>query len=367
MIKLRPLLSFSALCLVFAYQIAWANSNHIRLTQQQIDNLGINLGKLEPASHVPLFSAPAKVVVPPAHEFVVSASQAGLIVKMNAAVGDKVNQGELIALVNSPDLLALQGNYLKSVGALKLATANYNRDKKLRKEGVVSGRNEQEAYSAYNAAAVDMNEARQLLKIAGMNAVDLKQLDNSGTLASQIAIRSPISGRVIERMAATGSRVDNLAPLYRIANLDELWLEINIPQEHIGDLRVGDRVQVENGLAEATIKVLGQNVNPENQTIPARAIIISATQSIRVGQKVTVHAIQSNNTVTYQLPDTAIAHNEGKAYIFIRTGDGFNVSEVAILGKHDTGSVVSGNLTGDEEIAIDNAVTLKANWLGEGE
>ena len=63
---------------------------------------------------------------------------------MNASVGDKVEKGEVLGLINSPDLLTLQGNYLKAVGALKLASATYNRDKKLLKEGVISGRNEQE-------------------------------------------------------------------------------------------------------------------------------------------------------------------------------------------------------------------------------
>ena len=343
-----------------------ADGHSLTLTRQQIDSLGISLGKLQPVEYIPIFSAPAKVVVPPAHEFVVSTSQPGLIEKMNASIGDKVNKGEVLALINSPELLTLQGNYLKAVSALKLAAATYNRNKKLRMEGVLSGRNEQEAYSAYNAAAVEVSEARQLLSISGMSAADIKQLDATGKLASRLTIRSPISGRIIDRMASSGSRVDNLAPLFRIANLDELWLEINIPQEHIGDLKPGDLVRVENGLAEAVVKVVGQNVNPENQTIPARALIKTGSPSVRVGQKVTVQAARESKQVSYLLPDSAIVRNAGKAYIFIRTGEGFKVSEVAVLGKRENGSVISGGLTGDETIAIENTVTLKANWLGLG-
>ena len=353
-------------CGLLATSVIRAEDNTIGLTEQQIENLGIKLGKPLLTGRVPLFSAPAKVVVPPAHEFVVSSSHAGLIVKMNAAVGDKATKGELLATINSPELLTLQGNYLKSVGVLKLATATYNRDRKLRKEGVISGRGEQEAYSAFNTAAIEVNEALQLLKIAGMNKSDLKQLDNSGKLASQISIRSPITGRVIERMAVTGNRVDSMAPLYRIANLDELWLEINIPQEHSGDLALGDKVEVENSFAEASLKVLGQAVNPENQTIPGRALVTGNAASLKVGQKVTVQVIQSGDQITYNIPDNAIARKEGKAYVFIRNKDGFKVSEISVLGKQAEGSVVSGNLTADDEIAFNNAVTLKANWLGLG-
>ncbi len=363
---LKNLLLVSILGLSIVSTISLADDNFIKLSQQQIDNLGIKIGKLEPASHVPLFTAPAKVVVPPAHEFIVSTSQAGLVVKMNASVGDKVAKGEVLGLINSPDLLTLQGNYLKAVGALKLATATYNRDKTLRKEGVISGRSEQEAFSLYNAALIEANETKQLLQIAGMTASEFKQLDSTGRLASQISIRSPIAGRVIERMAVTGTHVDPMSPLYRVANLDELWLEINIPQDYIDDVRIGDKIQVEDSLAEAEINVLGQSVNPESQTILARAVIRDNPSSVRVGQKVNIQHLQASDSVTYKLPDVAIAHNGGKTYVFIRDKDGFKVSQVTILGKQADGSVITGNFSGNEDIAINNAAALKATMLGLG-
>ena len=345
---------------------SWAGENFIKLSQQQVENLGIKIGKLEPASHVPLFTAPAKVVVPPAHEFIVSTSQAGLVVKMNASVGDKVAKGEVLGLINSPDLLTLQSHYLKTVGALKLASATYNRDKKLRKEGVVSGRDEQSAFSTYNAALVEANETKQLLQIAGMTTSEIKQLDGTGHLASQISIRSPISGSVIERMVVSGTHVDPMSPLYRIANLDELWLEINIPQDYIDDVKIGDKVRVENGSAEAEINLLGQSVNPENQTVLARAVIKDNPSSVRVGQKVTIQHLQTSDAITYKLPNVAIAHHEGKTYLFIRDRDGFKVSEITIRGKQADSSVISGSFSGNEDIAINNASALKAIMLGLG-
>ena len=366
MSEIKILVFVSALGLAIFSPISWSAGNFIQLSQQQFDNIGIKLGKLKPASHIPLFIAPAKVVVPPANDFIVSTSQAGLVVKMNASVGDKVAKGELLGLVSSPDLLTLQGNYLKAVGALKLTSATYNRDKKLRKEGVISGRNEQEAFSLYNASVIDVNEAKQLLQFAGMTADDVKQLDSTGRLVSQISVKSPIAGRVIERMVVSGTRVDAMAPLYRVANLDELWLEINIPQGYIDDVKIGDKVQVENALAEAQINVLGQSVNPENQTILARAIIRENPSSVRVGQKVNIQHMQTSDAVTYFMPDSGIAHQEGKTYLFIKEKKGFRVSQVNILGKQADGSVISGNLSGDETIAIDNAAALKANWLGLG-
>jgi len=194
----------------------------------------------------------------------------------------------------------------------------------------------------------------------------MKQLDNRGQLASQVTIRSPIAGRVIERMAVSGAHVDPLTPLYRVANLDELWLEINIPQERIGDIKIGDQVQVEKGSAKAEIKQLSQSVNPDNQTILAKAIVIDSPSTIRVGQKVTIQIFQTSDANTYKMPDVAIAHHEGKTYVFIKGKDGFKASQVAILGKQAGDSVITGNFTGDEDVAINNASAIKATMLGLG-
>jgi cobalt-zinc-cadmium efflux system membrane fusion protein len=362
--KIKILISVLSLA-VFSHN-SLAEGNFIQLSKQQIDNLGITVGNLAPTRDIPLFTAPAKVVVPPSHDFIVSTTQAGLVVKMNASVGDKIAKGEILAVINSPVLLTLQSNYLKAVSALKLTSATYNRDKTLRKEGVISGRGEQESLSRYNASIIEENEAKQLLQIAGMSQSDIKHLDKTSQLVSQIDIRSPITGRVIERMVVSGARVDALTPLYRVANLDELWLEINIPQEHIVDIKVGDQVQVENGMASAEIRVLSQSVNPENQVILAKAIIKDKPSTVRVGQKVTIQLVQNSDAATFTLPDSAIAHNDGKTFIFIRDNDGFRVSEVTILGQQSGGSVITGTFSGDEKVAINNAAVLKANWLGLG-
>ncbi len=89
----------------------------------------------------------------------------------------------------------------------------------------------------------------------------------------QLNVRAPIAGVVMERLAVVGTHIDMMAPLYRIANLDELWLEIAIPQERMGSIKIGDQVLVENSEVSAKITLLGQSVNPENQTILARAIV----------------------------------------------------------------------------------------------
>ncbi|MGZ8240651.1 MAG: efflux RND transporter periplasmic adaptor subunit [Methylobacter sp.] len=359
-----------------------ASESVIQISKAHLENLGVKLGKPVPVKQIPVLYAPAKVVIPPTQEFIVSASQAGLINKLNVAIGDRVKKGQILAQLKSPELLSLQRLYLKADSELQLGLLSYQRDKKLLEEGVIADRRWQETRSQYNAFLSEVNEHRQLLEIAGMSDSDIKHLNKTHKLTSQLNVYAPISGVVIDRMAVAGTRIDILAPLYRIANLDELWLEINIPQERIGSIKVGDQVLIESTTAgiqaleqrneqqlaavKAEISLLGQSVNPENQTILARAIIKGEQTAVKAGQRINTQIIHTSDKAVFKIPNAAIAQNEGKAFIFIRNSQGFLVQPVTVIGKQNDESIISDNFTGNEEIAVKGAVALKANWLGLG-
>jgi len=340
--------------------------NAIKISRDHFNNLGVTLGKLELAKQIPVLIAPAKVVIPPTREYIVSASQAGLITKLNASMGDNVKKGDILAQINSPDLLSMQRLYLKASSDMQLSYLAYQRDKKLLDDGVIAERRWQETRSQYNAFVFEVNERKQLLDIAGMTPGEIDRLGKTHQLSSQLSVHSPISGVVMERIAFAGERIDILAPLYRIANLDELWLEINIPHERIGSIKIGDKVLVENTPISAAITVLGQSVNPTNQTLLARATIKGKQSAVRAGQTINTKIVQAIETTAFKVPNTAIAQNEGKTFIFIRDQDGFKVSPISVLGKQGEESIISGDLTGSEDIAIKGAVALKAKWLGLG-
>jgi cobalt-zinc-cadmium efflux system membrane fusion protein len=362
-----------ALLLSLAGFCSHATENVVEISQENIENLGINLSKPEPVTQIPVLSAPAKVVIPPTQEYIVSAAQAGVIDKLNVAIGDKVAKGQILAQLNSPDLLTLQREYLKAGTAQQASLINYNRDKKLLEEGVIPERRWQETSSQYHSAVSETDEHKQLLEIAGVTAGEVDHLAKTHRLTRQLNVRAPIAGVVMERLAVAGTHIDMMAPLYRIANLDELWLEIAIPQERMDRIKIGDRVVVENSDVTAKIALLGQSVNPENQTILARAVVETAhshalpeNAPLRPGQRLNTRIIQPGDKAAFKIPNTAIAWNEGKAFIFIRNQQGFSVTPVTVVGKQDGESIVSGEFTGNEEIAVSGAVALKATWLGLG-
>jgi len=344
-----------------------AATNPIVLTNEQIKHLGIQLGVLKSANNIPLLTAPAKVVVPPAHEQIVSAPQAGLVSQLNFAVGDSVKKGEIVAQINSPDIVGLQQRYLQVENQRQLALANYQRDRNLFAEGVIAQKRWQEARSQYAILESEAKSARQLLQIAGMSEAQLRNLAQTGRFASQLTLYAPLSGVVIEKMVVAGERLNSLSPLYKVANLDELWLEIAVAQEQMNAVHVGDNVAIVNTPISARIVLLGKSINLSNQTVTVRAVINQRQPAVRAGQTVMIQLIQANDQTAFTVPSTALAQNEGKSYLFIRDKNGFKVHPVTMMAKQGTEVVISGALTGKEQIAANGAVALKALWLGLGE
>ena len=338
----------------------------IELSQLQIDKLGVKIGNLEVVEQVPLFNAPAKVTVPPSEEFVISAPQSGLVSKLSVAIGDHVEKDQVIAVLKSPEFLSLQRRFLKTISNRSLAYTGYQRDKKLFAEGVISQRRWQETKTRYLGLVSEVNETRQLLEISGMSQEDIKSLARTRRLSGELKVHTPISGVVLDRSVVAGERVDELAPLYRIANLSTLWLEVDVPQEKISKLRIGDKLLVKDTAVSALISMLGKNVNSENQTILVRAVVENPNSNVRVGQRVTVQVIQQSEKQVFKISNSGIAQSEGKYYIFIRSNDGFLVKELNILGRERSHSMITGNLTGQEKVAVQGSVALKAVWLGLG-
>lgn len=363
---MKKILACLLVLLAVSFKVC-AEDAQITLSETQIEHLGIEVDKLNSNEQSHLLYAPATVVAPANRELLISTSQPGLVTKLAVNLGDPINQGQVLAQLNSPELVNLQREFLTASSELELVNQGYQRDQKLFEEGVIPARRWQETQAQQHNATAQLDTVRQLLMMAGMSSADIQHLASHRQLNNVLTIRSPINGVVLERLATLGARLDLQAPLYRIADLSELWLEINIPQERLKSIKIGDTVKLDQHQAvTAKIQLLGQSVDDTNQTIMARAVVSKANSGLRIGQHLTAQIMQHSQEASFAVPNTAIAQYQGHAYVFLRNAEGFAVHEVTVSGHQRDQAQISGNLSGNEQIASKGAAALKAAWLGLG-
>jgi len=338
----------------------------VKVNPEQEQHIGIRTLKPEPIDSVPLARAPARVSLPPQNEYIVSAAQAGLVSKVEVAIGVKIGKGQVLARLQSPSLLSLQRGVLDAATGFNLAKAKLNRDTTLLEEGVIARMRFQETASDYERYATGLKEAEQILAAAGTSEADIENLKKTRMLNSFMNVAAPIDGVILERMVTAGQRVDVLAPLFRIGKLDELWLEIDMPQERLNELRLGDQVRIENTAYSARIAHIGQSVSAGSQSALVRAIIAGAPKDIRPGQNVNVQISHASTDRLFRLPIAALLNQEGKTYVFARVPGGFAAKPVAVASTEERHVVIHEGLQGDEQVVTQGVAALKASWTGIG-
>lgn len=337
------------------------------MSAQQAEHLAIRAVVPEHVDSLPLAWAPGRVVVPPQHEFLVSAPQAGLVSKVEVALGARVRAGQVLAELQSPELVAQQRGLLNAFTEFELARQQLQRDQTLLNEGIISRLRWQETKSRFDKAQTQLREAEQVLGLSGMKPDELKQLEATRQLGDTLKLRSPVDGLLLERMAVAGQRVDILTPLFRVANVDELWLEISVPQERAAEIRIGDRVSLENPKITGRITQVSQSISPTSQSILVRSVIEKHASGVLAGQNVNVLISHASTDYIVRLPLSALVNQNGRQYVFVRVAEGFAVRPVAVAGVEARDMVVHEGLQPGDEVVVQGVAALKAAWLGMGQ
>ncbi len=219
----------------------------------------------------------------------ISAYIDGRLEKMYANyAGVKVNEGDDLALIYSPQLYTAQTEFITSM----------NSDGKIGRFQISGG---------------DLNKmARENLTELGMTESQIDQLGKSGKPMSRIRIKSPQSGTVIEKSAVEGDYVKTGHKLYRVADLSSVWLMLDLFPDDASAVRFGQQVEAEiqsmpGEVFTGRVAFIDPTVNPKTRTVRVRVEIMNFDGKLRPGDyataRVTVPAIPMD-----QVYDPALAN-----------------------------------------------------------
>jgi RND family efflux transporter MFP subunit len=350
--------TFAAAALALAFSAGAANPDFIPVSTVQSQALGIVTRQVTAAGAAAASGLPATVSIPNNQVRVIAAPLAGVVESLETAPGMSVKKGQVLARIASPQALELQRDRLQADAQAGLARQSLNRDEQLFREGLIAESRVQasRANAAQNAAQAA--ERRQALALA--------QYSGGQTLS----LIAPISGSVLEQNVSVGQRVEQAAPLYRIARLDPLSVEIQAPLTVAGQARVGTVLHIPSAGASGELIAVGRAVDPASQSVLLRGLITRGAQNLRPGQATTVDLeVSATGAAAMQIPGSAVLHQQGKQWVFVvaREGKtaGYRALPINVTGKLGDAVLVSG-LAADAQVVTAGVAALKASWLGIG-
>lgn len=338
----------------------------IKITPQQMQSLGIKTVALSSGS-AGGHGMPGQVTVPNNQLYIVSAPLAGLVQGTLVAPSQTVKKGQPLARLQSPALIEAQREFLQVSVQSQLAHQTMARDEQLFKEGIIAESRYLAAKGNYAQAAAAAAERRQALRLYGMSAAAIAKLQGGHALSDTVDLVSPIDGVVLEQNAVAGQRAEASAPLYKIGKLSPLWLEIQAPVSMAAGLREGGAVTVPAFQAAGRVLSVGRSVASGSQTVAVRAEITQGAERLRVGQFVEAQlAVAAGGAKEWRLPNAALVRNQGKAYVFVQTTEGFRAQPVTVMSETADGVTITGGLKGTELVAVSGVAALKGSWVGVG-
>jgi len=361
--KISYILGFIVLSIA---QFAWAGDD-VALSAKQAQALGIVTAVLSGKHSGEVSGLPAQVVIPANQMFVISTPLPAMVEQTLVGVGDSVRKGQPIARLQSPALAEAQRGLVQASVQSRLAKENLARDEALWKDGIIA----ESRYRATRGLALEtkaaLSERKQLLRLSGMSDTAIAQLQSDNNLSSRLTMTAPVDGVVLEKTASAGQRLDAVVPMFKIARLNPLALEIQAPLAYTRDLKIGATITVPAYAASGKLTAIGRSLTSTNQTILLRATIQHGAENLRPGQFVEASiSTGANGGAQWEIPNSAISRIASKTVVFVKTHQGFRAQTINVLNEGAQNSVIGGELKGDEIIAVRGTATLKSSLMGIG-
>lgn len=287
----------------------------------------------------------------------------GRITDLDAAVGQEVKRGQILATINSTELSTAQLAYLKALSQRGLASRAATRAQLLLDADVIGAAELQRRQAELVQAEAEANASRDQLKVLGMSNAAIEKLSASGTITSVTQIVSSISGTVIERKVTEGQVVQPADGVFLIADLSRVWVVADVPEQNASAVRIGESVQADipglnNRRLQGSISFVSPTVNPETRTIRARMEIANPAREFKPAMLAAVlmrGAVQTSLVI----PAGAVVREENRDYVFVQTAtSAFQLREVKLGIEYEGRRVVQDGLRSDDKIVVDGAFHL---------
>jgi RND family efflux transporter MFP subunit len=280
------------------------------------------------------------------------------------------------------DLLTAQAQYLSAqarfnalgdkllllgVSESKLSTLTREKARSLSGAGTTSAREKLESIVAYKTIEAELQAACELLYTLGLNKSDIEALEHDHNQPiSSFYLRSPISGRIIEKHATIGEIVKSGRSLFIIADLSTVWILLDIYEGDVDRVTLGQDARIiAPGLKDAVIgKVtyLGDLVDAETRTLKARVEVKNPGLRLKPGMFVQVKLVeQAAEKPVVLLPEGAVQRMGAETVVFIQEKPGHYQKRSVMLGARSGSRVViAKGLTAGEKVVVTGSFWLKS-------
>ncbi|RZU42090.1 efflux RND transporter periplasmic adaptor subunit [Edaphobacter modestus] len=301
---------------------------------------------------------------------------AGRIIKLLVLEGQYVHQGGALATLHSTDLSDTQFSFVKATSQEKLAEQATLRAEQLVKADVMGLAELERRRAELLQASTEASAFRTQLGGLGMSDAAIHRLESTRKLNADYPILSTISGTVLERKVTLGQIIQPAEIAFMVADLSNVWVIAEVPEESSGRLRKGMDVTVRiPALPDQDIRgklsYVSPIVDPITRTVQVRMDLPNPHGIFKPAMLAGLTFLDATERKT-TIPATAVVREENKDFVFVQIEPTkFRLREVSLGMESGDNRVLESGVSPGEKIVLDGAFHLnnqrKQNAIKGGE
>jgi len=336
----------------------------VELDAERVAELGIQTGTPRLGSAREVIERPATVSFDLDRLAKVGPRIEAKVVRVTRDFGDRVTEGEPLALMSSVELGLAKAGYLATAARLETDRRAYGRERDLQVDRISSEAEMLEARAAFEKTRADLDAARETLRLYGLSdaAIEAVQPEPEMPL-SRFWLRSPLAGVVQRRDVSPGDSVGPQETPFHVVEASSVWVMIDAFERDAGLLRTGQEVELSvRSLPERTftgqLDWVSLELDEETRTVRARAVVDNAELGLRSGMFGSARIHVPEAVAAPMVPVDAIQTVGGERVVFVPVPEGFEAVAVR-LGEESGGwaEVVAG-LGAEQQVVTAGAFHL---------
>ena len=299
-----------------------APPGEVWLTDAQIAEAKLKVEPLDEQLVDDVVLTSGKVAFDDAHVGHVFSPVSGRITRIDAKVGQRVKKGDVLAMLESPDIGLASADLHKAEADRITAEHDLERQKELLAAHATSQRDFEASEDAYRKAKAEVDRAKQ--------KAHLFRAGTGDGVTQMYAIRSEVDGEVVARNVSPGGEVQGqygggaAVELFTVGELDHLWVVADVYEMDIPRVKVGSRVSLKlfsmpNKVFPAKIEWVAGTLDPATRTAKVRCILENAERAFKPEMYATLY-ISVDERKAIAIPRGALIRIGEQTAVFVERG-----------------------------------------------
>ncbi len=293
----------------------------------------------------------------------VSVPLPGRITGLEVLEGHQVKKGQPLAGLYSTDLSTSQLGLIKALSQAELALRATERAKQLVSAGVIGTAEVQRREAELLQANAEVASIRDQLRVLGLTERDIEQLQTTRKVNSLTHVVSTIDGTVLDRQVNTGQIVHPSDVIFTIADLSNVWLVADVPEQNAGSIAVGRVMEAEvpalpGHKIRGRLSFVSAIVDPATRTVHVRMDVPNPKNRYKPAMLATI-LLKDQGQKKRTLPLSAIVREQDKDYAFVQIAENKFMMRPITLGEdYEEVRVLESGISDGEKIVMEGAFHL---------